>query len=246
MGGARTIAAAAPVPARTPLAALAGLLVAALLLALAASPAAAFRTPDAEELAAMAGAAGPPVEPRCVTARISTVDPRWGALSAKRGEGCTSPPFVWVLRRPDPGEPGSRWSELRQDVRFGVCATGLPGIPVAVGTDLGVCTAASKELFVPVGRRLAIRPRRLPWGVAASVTGIRWSRWGGARAVGRGTFRYADPYGPVRRVAVTVTLSAIDTCGSRRTYLAKQLTAVAGRDRATVRAYTGRWFQRCP
>jgi len=215
-------------------------------LALAAAPAGAFRTPDADELAEMAGAAGPPVEPRCVTARISTVDPRWGALTAKGGDGCTRPPFVWVLRRPDPAEPGARWSELRQDVRFGVCATDLPGIPDAAGVDLGVCAAASKQVHVPAGKKLAVRPRRLSWGAAVTVTGIRWSRWGGARAVGRGTFVYTDRYGPGWRAPVTVTLSGIDHCGSRRTYLTKQLAAVNPRDRARVRAYAGRWHERCP
>lgn len=237
MGGARTIAAAA----------LAAVVTAVAALALAAAPAVAFRTPGAEELELMAGAAGPPVEPRCVVARISTVDPRWGALTARKGlDGCPQAPFAWVLRRSDPAEPGSRWAEFRQDVRFGLCARDLPGIPDAVGADLGVCTAASKELYVPERKRLAIRPRKLSWGVAVSVTGIRWSRWGGARAIGRGTFVYSDPYGPGWRLPVTVTLSGIDQCGGRRAYMAKQLRAVDPRLQSRVRAYAGRWFLDCP
>lgn len=216
-------------------------------IALAAAPAGAFRTPSADELELMAGAAGPPVEPRCVTGRISTVDPRWGALLAKNDlDGCPQAPFTWVLRRSDPDAPGSRWGELRQDVRFGLCSTDLPGIPDAAGVDLRVCAPASRQLHVPAAKGLAVRPRRLPWGAAASVTGIRWSRWGGERAAGRGTFVYADPYGPGWRVAVTVTLTEVDQCGSKRTYLVKQLKAVDPRLQSRVRAYAGRWFLRCP
>lgn len=212
----------------------------------AAAPAAAFRTPSPAELEEMAGATGPPSEPACVTGRISTVDDRWGALVSKQGGDCPAIDRTWVLQRPEPGTPGGRWSELRQGIRFGVCASDLPGIPDAAGVDLGVCAPPSRRAFTPVGRAFAFKPRRLPYGAGATVTAISWSRWGGARAVGRGTFVYADRYGGGFRVPVTVTLSALDLCGSNRTYLAKQVTAVRAQDQAAVRSYKGRWFLQCP
>ncbi|MBB4665040.1 hypothetical protein [Conexibacter arvalis] len=219
---------------------------AALALATLAAPAAADRAPDRAELEEMAGAAGPPVDPDCVEGRISTVDARWGALFAKGGEGCQRPPYVWVLRRPEPGTPGGRWSEVGQGARFGVCARELRRIPDAAGLDLDVCAPPSRRAFAPSGRRFAFKPRTLPWGASARVAGLRWSRWGGAKAVGRGTFVYADRHGDGFRAPVVVTLSALGLCGSDRTYLAKELRAVRTADAAAVRPYKARWFVQCP
>jgi hypothetical protein len=216
------------------------------LTAVAATPATAARVPDAAELEELAGATGPPTDPACVTGKVSTVDERWGALFAKRGGDCPDVERVWVLRRPPPGTPGGRWSELRQAVRFGVCRGELPGLPDAVGVDLGVCAPPSRRVYAPVGGGFGFKPRRLPWGASAHVTGLRWSRWNGAAAVGRGTFVYDDRYGDGFRVQVTVTLSKIALCGSNRTYLAKQLVAVRPQDAAAVRPYKARWFVQCP
>lgn len=214
-------------------------------LVLLASPAAAWRTPSPEELAALAGATGPPSEPACVSGRISTVDDRWGAVFARADGDCPDIERIWVLQRSAPGTPGSRWRELRQSIRFGVCAQDLPGIPDAVGADLGVCEAPSRRVHVPAGERLAFKPRTLPYSRNASVTGVRWTSWGGSTATGRGTFVYRDAYGGYR-VGVTVTLSAIDVCGSRRTYLAKRVTAIRAQDRDEVQSYSGRWPVQCP
>ncbi|HEY4278162.1 MAG TPA: hypothetical protein VGM91_08090 [Conexibacter sp.] len=211
-----------------------------------AGPAAAHRVPSADELTAMAGATGPPTDPACVRGLISTLDVRWGALFATHGNGCPSIDRTWVLRRTAPDTPGSRWGELRQGISFGVCASDLPGIPNKVGVDLGVCAPPSRRVYAPSGNGFAFKPARLPYGQSASVTGLRWSSWNGPRAHGSGTFVYHDRYGAGFRVAVTVTLSAIDDCGSNRTYLAKQLTAARPQDRSFVRAYAARWFLQCP
>lgn len=112
--------------------------------ALAAQPAAAWRTPSPAELEELAGATGPPTDPACVSGRISTVDGRFGALFASAGDGCSTLRTVWVLERPEPGTPGGRWSELGQGLRFGVCQRDLPGILDAAGVDLGVCAPASR------------------------------------------------------------------------------------------------------
>jgi hypothetical protein len=211
-----------------------------------AAPALAHRVPSAEELTAMAGATGPPTDPACARGLISTLDDRWGALFATHSAGCPKIDRTWVLSRTEPGTPGSHWAELRQGVGFGVCARDLPGIPDKVGLDLGVCAPPSRRVYAPSGRGFAFKPRTLPYGNSASVTGLRWTRWGGRRARGTGTFVYHDRYGQGFRVGVVVTLSAIDLCGSNRTYLAKQLTAARPREQPFVRAYAGRWFLQCP
>ncbi|HST40092.1 MAG TPA: hypothetical protein VLK58_11310 [Conexibacter sp.] len=213
--------------------------------ALAAAPATAHRAPTPEELTEMAGATGPPTEPDCVSGRISTVDVRWGALVAKHAPGCPRIERTWVLERDAPGTPGGRWRELRQGIRFGVCARDLPGIPDAVGVDLGVCAPPSRRVYGPSGDRLAFKPARLRYSRNATITGLRWSEWGGRTARGRGTFDYRDRYGSVR-ADVTVTLSGIDLCGSDRVYLSAQLTGVTPADRDAVRAYSGRWYRQCP
>lgn len=210
-----------------------------------AAPAQAWRTPTQEELVALAGATGPPSDPACVSGRISTVDDRWGAVFARADGDCPDIERIWVLQRTAPGTPGSRWRELRQGLRFGVCAQDLPGIPDAAGADLGVCTAPSRRVYVPAGRGLAFKPSTLPYSRNASVTGVRWTSWGGATATGRGTFVYRDAYGGFR-VGVTVTLAAIDLCGSRRTYLVKRVAALRPQDRDEVQSYSGRWPIQCP
>jgi hypothetical protein len=236
MGGRTAFTRIAPVAA----------LVALMLLALTAAPAAAHRPPTAAELTEMAGATGPPTEPACVRGRISTVDLRWGALFATVAPGCPSIDRTWVLERDAPGTPGGRWRELRQGVRFGVCARDLPGIPDAAGVDLGVCAPPSRRVHAPSGERLAFKPRRLRYSRNASITGLRWSSWGGKTATGRGTFDYRDPYGGDFTATVTVTLSGIDLCGSDRVYLSARLTGVTAADRDAVRAYSGRWYRQCP
>lgn len=210
-----------------------------------AAPASANRAPTPEELTELAGATGPPSDPACVRALVSTVDERWGAVFARGGGDCPELERTWVLQRDAPGTPGNRWRELRQAVRFGVCAQDLPGIPDAVGVDLGVCAPASRRVYAPAGTRFAFKPSRLPYSRNATVTGLRWPSWGGKTATGRGTLVYRDVYGGYR-VPVTVTLSAIDLCGSNRTYLTKRLTAVRPQDRAEVAAYSARWFVQCP
>lgn len=219
---------------------------AALALGLLATPASAERAPTPEELTELAGATGPPSEPACVRGRISTVDERWAALFATSDGGCPRIERIWVLRRDAPGTPGNRWRELRQGIRFGVCARDLPGIPDAVGRDLGVCDAPSRRVFVPAGERFAFKPRTLPYGRSGSVGGLRWTSWGGRTATGRGTFAYRDGQGGGYRVRAVVTLSGIDLCGSRRTYLVKRLAAARPQDRAAVQAYGGVWPVQCP
>lgn len=214
-------------------------------LATAAGPVAAHRTPTPQELIELAGATGPPTEPACVTGRISTVDVRWGALFAKVADGCPRIDRTWVLERELPGTPGGRWHELRQGVRFGVCAQDLPGIPDAAGVDLGVCAPPSRRAYAPTGERLAFKPARLRYSRNATIVGLRWSRWGGPTASGSGTFVYRDRFGGLR-AAVSVRLFALDVCGSDRTYLGAQLTGVSATDRDAVGAYSGRWFRQCP
>lgn len=193
----------------------------------------------------MAGATGPPTEPACVDGRISTIDVRWGALFAKAGPGCPKIDRTWVLQREAPGTPGGRWHELRQGIRFGVCSVDLPGIPDAAGVDLGVCAPPSRRVFVPTGERFAFKPRRLRYSRNATIDGLRWSSWGERTASGRGTFTYRDRFGSFS-AAVNVTLSAIDLCGSNRTYLGAQLRGVSAADRDAVGAYSARWFRQCP
>jgi hypothetical protein len=159
--------------------------------------------------------------------------------------GCPRIERTWVLRRETPGTPGGRWHELRQGIRFGVCAEDLPGIPDAAGADLGVCAPPSRRVYAPSGEQLAFKPRRLRYSRNATIAGLRWSRWGSPTASGRGTFAYRDRFGGFD-VAVTVTLFAIELCGSDRTYLGAQRAAVRAQDRAAVRAYSGRWFRQCP
>jgi hypothetical protein len=73
------------------------------------------------------------------------------------------------------------------------------------------------------GDNPAVRPRVLPFGMRSAVVGIRWSRWGGRTAVGRGQVEFnncqpdcarARPqYFPVR-----VVLERPRDCGSRWKY----------------------------
>jgi hypothetical protein len=223
-------------------------LVCALALALAcvvAQPARAHRAPTHEELVELAGATGPPSEPACVRGRISTVDLRWAALFSTRGRDCPAIDRIWVLQREAPGTPGNRWRELRQGIRFGVCARDLPGIPDAVGVDLGVCAPPSRRVYVPTGAKLAFKPARFRYSRAATLEGVRWSRWGGPRATGRGTFVYRDPYSTMR-ARVIVTLFALDLCGSDRVYLGAQLAPARPQDAAAIGSYRGRFYRQCP
>lgn len=213
---------------------------------LVAQPASAHRAPTHDELVELAGSTGPPSEPACVRGRISTVDVRWAALFSTRGRACPEIDRIWVLQRDAPGTPGNRWRELRQGIRFGVCARDLPGIPDRVGVDLGVCAPPSRRVFVPTGTRLAFKPARLRYSRAATIEGVRWSRWGGPRATGRGTFVFRDPYGGDLRAQVIVTLFAIDLCGSDRAYLGAQLAPARPRDASAIGAYRGRWYRQCP
>ncbi len=211
-----------------------------------AQPASAHRAPTPEELVELAGATGPPSEPACVRGLISTVDLRWAALFATHGRGCPEIDRTWVLQRDLPGTPGNRWRELRQGIRFGVCGRDLPGIPDKAGVDLGVCAPPSRRVYVPTGAKLAFKPARLRYSRAVTIEGVRWSRWGGARASGRGTFLFRDPYGGNMRAQVIVTLFAIDLCGSDRAYLGAQLAPARPRDAGAIGAYRGRWFRQCP
>ncbi|MDO8186981.1 hypothetical protein Q5424_20415 [Conexibacter sp. JD483] len=211
-----------------------------------AQPAAAHRVPTREELEELAGATGPPSDPACVRGLISTVDVRWGAVFATHARGCPEIDRTWVLQRDTPGTPGNRWRELRQGIRFGVCSRDLPGIPDKVGLDLGVCAPPSRRVYVPAGSTLAFKPARLRYSRSATIENVRWSRWNGARASGRGTFVYRDPYGPALRAQVIVTLFAIDLCGSDRTYLGAQLAPARPQDASAIGAYRGRWYRQCP
>ncbi len=133
--------------------------------------------------------------PGCAVGTISTAAAGWGKVVVPRGPDCDGlGGLTSVVRASDDGSAWSLWyAGIAVGPRTACEAISVPG---SVGRDLGVCTPAARARLLPClsGARSVLRRRP---GTCADESGsenenwkltkIRWSRWGGAVAVGTAT-----------------------------------------------------------
>ena len=227
---------------RRSLAAAAVAVAASLLLA---TGAAASRGATPEEQADIGASLG--IEPACLTAVVSTAQDGWAKVKVTNAAGCPQGDGIGIVYSGTNG-----WSLIYQgaDDATGSCGD-VTDVPAAVAADLGACKAPtvagpSTRVYVPRGTRLVSRPGRLDHGAHSLLTGLRWSRWGGASATARGTLDYADRTTRFR-APVHVRVSRIATCGTRRAYLRRTITFDRAADRRRWgRALGGRTDLTCP
>lgn len=192
-------------------------------------PAAAARPASEAELAAMTeGFAYPELlaAPGCLIARISTVAPSWGTLAVPRDGDCDGfEGLVTTVVRRD-----GTWTHHRQRL-FSDPAVACEDLrmPGAVGFDLGLCSPAARDRLLPCvkpGSATVLLRRRPPTcgdytqsrSANWELHDIRWTRWGGAEALGRATlppYRLQGPDDPDRTVHVRA-FGVRYSCGWRR------------------------------
>ena len=193
---------------RRPLALLLALIVL-IVLAVVATSAPASRPASSQEAAEVAAAAKS--DPQCVTVRISTQDESYAELYSAQNPDCTDADGAEVLHRGS----GGAWTVAYANSGQVGCPKELPQ---AVAIDFKICSAPSKKVYVARDGRLVYKPKVLPNGAHSAFINLRWSGWGTATAVGRGTMDYQDAYEKFR-VRVRVTLTARRVCGdNKRTY----------------------------
>ncbi|HWT22398.1 MAG TPA: hypothetical protein VN213_02720 [Solirubrobacteraceae bacterium] len=204
---------------------LAAMLIAIAALLAASAPADASRRATDAETLEMAEATG--FRPECFFAHISTIDDAWalgtevGIGSCQRGIG-----NGYIVMYRDPAEPRV-WEEVLQasDGHDIVCDD--YGIPLDVARDLSpmvpICVRQPPRPAVVVlvqtrsGLLLRERPRSMAVGAKGAITRMRWRRWGGPVAVGRGHYTIAGFAGePDTGFSGTVTIrfSRPRTCRS--------------------------------
>jgi len=164
----------------------------------------------------------------CISANVSTVDPRWAAAS---GGYTDCPPMPEsALRRDDAGT----WIVRLQSENFNDPCP-LAGVPPRVAADLWLCeTREQRMMFLPCLAHFSanypiLRPRPRACNTSTyersnaesvNLGRIRWKRWGGAVARGVGVSRgFHSPPG-----SVPVKISASDrwpSCDARRWYYRK-------------------------
>lgn len=170
------------------------------------------------------------------------------------------------------GEDGATVAVVT-DVRV-VTRSGRPRVQVTAEPDPAACNPAGGAdegwrddgLGIPVVARFrrnvrvwvqgtgrgddpAVRPRTLPFGMRSAIVGIRWSRWGGSTAVGRGQveFNTCEPdcaRGQARYFPVRVVLERVRDCGSRWKYTRMRFRYTTG-DRPPGLPSTYREFFGC-
>lgn len=109
----------------------------------------------------------------------------------------------------------------------------------------GASTASADRVYAASFTRFLYKPAKLPIGAHGFVEGIRWGRWGGRTATGRGTFDYADATLQFR-APVRVVLSQRKRCGGKRAYLGQRLLPVRRSDARRLRAFGRLWTGVCP
>ena len=176
------------------------------------------------------------IDPACLTTVVSTAQDGWAKVKVTNAAGCPQGDGIGIVYSGTNG-----WSLIYQgaDDATGSCGE-VTDVPAAVAADLEACKAPtvagpSTRVYVPRGTRLVSRPGRLDHGAHSLLTGLRWSGWGGASAIARGTLDYADRTTRFR-APVHVRVSRIATCGTRRAYLRRTITF----DRAADRRRWGR------
>ena len=91
-------------------------------------------------------------------------------------------------------------------------------LPQAVSIDFRICSAPSRKVYVTRDGRLVYKPKVLPNGAHSGFFNLRWTGWGTANAVGRGTFLYEDR-NETYRLPARITLSQRRPCeDNKRTY----------------------------
>ena len=212
--------------------------VAAVIAAALAPSASASRRATGDELAAMTSGMSEPA--RCFRGTVSTVDPAWGALRPTRQPGCGPANGVLGMQRED-GE----WTIVLNDGEDPSRPCSDVDVPQRPAVDLRLCTAPSRKVYAGIFGRWESKPRSLPWGAHAFVDKIHWRSWGGATAVGRGVFDYADRYDRFK-IAVRVTLERRRVCENRRIYLSWRIAAVRSGDAHKIRYLRGPNVFDCP
>jgi hypothetical protein len=141
------------------------------------------------ERAEIAAAAG--VEPQCIDATISTVDPQWAFYIATNTPSCPEADGVVVVRHEVTG-----WqTQLQTSTDREPCPLGQ--IPTAVALDLGLCRRPRSYIIcwrrgrTPELRRHPARCISFYGGNATSVNlvELRWRGWGRPIARARGIER---------------------------------------------------------
>jgi hypothetical protein len=102
----------------------------------------------------------------------------------------------------------------------------VTGAPVLVKPSARVTRALDEGAVAVVdpGGIVSIRPERLETSSDASLSGLRWTRWGSDGAEGSGEFRILTcqptcASGGSDRVAARITLTGIKTCSGRRYFV---------------------------
>jgi hypothetical protein len=97
------------------------------------------------------------------------------------------------------------------------------GAPVVVEPSASVARAldGGAVAVVDPGGNVAIKPERLETSSDASLSALRWTRWGSDGAEGSGEFRILTcqptcASGGSDRVPARITLSGVKTCSGRR------------------------------
>jgi hypothetical protein len=101
--------------------------------------------------------------------------------------------------------------------------------PLAYGPGARAGLAAGGVAVVDLANRVGIEPRRMDVNAEQSLSGLRWSGWGRARATGRGQVEtvVCEPTCATGRLEAAdgvIVLSALRLCGGRRFYTRSSMT----------------------
>jgi hypothetical protein len=168
---------------------------------------AAKRRATETERAEIAAAAG--VEPQCIDATISTVDPQWAVYLRTNIPSCPPADGFVVVRRGSDG-----WHEQFEEVVgvSGLSPCPIENVPTAVALDLALCRRPRSYIICwRRGRTPELRPHparciSFYGGFVTSVNlvDLRWRGWGQPVARARGVDRgFHLPFAHIR-VRVTV------------------------------------------
>ena len=185
------------------------------------------------EEAAVAAGAG--IDRRCLRIAVSYADPEsgWARADPTRATGCPPLDPQLVLRDRYATRRGYRIVFAGRLTRP-ECPATSGRMPPVVAMDLKLCRHRLRHVYFPMPvrngeKRPTVRPRAISLGFRR-LDRIRWRRWGGRAATGRGSYILGR-----RTVPVRVRLSGRRECrGVIRVYVSLQVIAVRARDRGTL------------